>query len=373
MYKTEWSITSKYWDWTREDFLFTFSEEEKIKIEMDSNNAKLIYRADFYPSYTSFTMFDIDSVEALILWFFYYWTKKWSRIYVKNEDLAEICFTSESTVSRRIWDLEKRWFLNVKEKKLKTWTDRKIQVTTALVNLMSGKIQVNNWEKIKNINDFLNSTRQIDESYNINNKNNIDLLPNGNKCVDTQKENLWWIDTIETQQTEKEASWQNQKNIRECITEEWKAYNEIIERWVTFDDVFNAYPKTRIWFNKEDCEKIYKELLEKWYSPNKIFEVAFLEKLRLRVKSALWKDDYRYIIKFDKFLKTYYEIDDDWIDLYIDEIVQLYENTKENHKYKESIISILRDIYWFARIKPFYNMHKKNRMTIMVDWKILNQ
>lgn len=293
--------------------------------------------------------------------------------YITQEEIRNELWISESTQNRYSMCLQKIWLIKVEKK----WLPARNRYTIndeAILLLINQSCQNDSTSPVK-LTEPVSSEWQ-DYSINNDNKNVIvknNFSSNEEKCVDTQKENLWWIDTIETQQTEKEASWQNQKNIRECITEEWKAYNEIIERWVTFEDVLNAYPKTRQWFDIEKCKDEYQKLLEKWYSPNKIFEVAFLEKLRLRVKSALWKDDYRYIIKFDKFLKTYYEIDDDWIDLYIDEIVQLYENTKENHKYKESIISILRDIYWFERIKPFYKMHKKWWITLVVDWKVLNQ
>lgn len=151
MEKANWSITSEYMGWIREQFLFTYSEEEKQQNEVNKNNAWLVYRADFYPVYTQFLFLDVNATELMVLSYLYYWTKNWGWIYTKNEDLAFIARSSISTVTRTLKELVKKWYINVDEKKLRMWTDRKMQVTTALVNLMSG-------------------TRQFDESYN-NNKN----------------------------------------------------------------------------------------------------------------------------------------------------------------------------------------------------------
>lgn len=171
MEKTNWSITSEYMGWTKEEFLFTYNEEEKQQNEVNKNNAWLVHRADFYPVYTQFLFLDVNATELMILSYLYYWTKNWGWIYTKNEDLAFISKASVSTVTRTLKELVKNWYINVDEKKLRMWTDRKMQVTTALVNLMSGKISINNWVKIKNIEEFLISTRQFDESYNNNKKN----------------------------------------------------------------------------------------------------------------------------------------------------------------------------------------------------------
>ena len=158
MEKTNWSITSEYMGWTKEEFLFTYSEEEKQQNEVNKNNAWLVHRADFYPVYTQFLFLDVNATELMILSYLYYWTKNWGWIYTKNEDLAFIARASISTVTRTLKELVKKWYINVDEKKLRMWTDRKMQVTTALVNLMSG-------------------TRQFDQSYNNNKKNkNIRLF-----------------------------------------------------------------------------------------------------------------------------------------------------------------------------------------------------
>ena len=181
MEKTNWSITSEYMGWTKEEFLFTYSEEEKQQNEVNKNNAWLVHRADFYPVYTQFLFLDVNATELMILSYLYYWTKNWGWIYTKNEDLAFIARASISTVTRTLKELVKKWYINVDEKKLRMWTDRKMQVTTALVNLMSGTRQFdqsyNNNKKNKNISAPLDSAT-LSTNTNLNKKNNVTLSKN---------------------------------------------------------------------------------------------------------------------------------------------------------------------------------------------------
>ena len=117
MEKTNWSITSDYMWWTKEEFLFTYNEEEKRQNEVNKNNAWLIFYADFYPRYNSWLVLDTTLEEDIILSFLYYWTKNWKYIYVKNDDLALLIKWSISTVSRVISSLVEKWYVDMKSKK----------------------------------------------------------------------------------------------------------------------------------------------------------------------------------------------------------------------------------------------------------------
>lgn len=154
MEKTWWSVTSEYMGWTRQEFLFTYSESEKEENEVNKNNAWLIYEADFYPLYTDFLKLDINATELIVISYLYYWTKKGKRIYTKNEDLAVLTKTSTATITRTIKNLVDKWYISVVEKKLRIGTDRKMQVTTPLIKMIS-------------------AGNQNDESYNNNKKNKI--------------------------------------------------------------------------------------------------------------------------------------------------------------------------------------------------------
>lgn len=150
MEKTNWSITSEYLWWTKEEFLFTYSEEEKLQNEVNKNNAWLIFYADFYPRYNSLLMLDTTLEEDIILSFLYYWTKNWKYIYVKNEDLALLIKSSIPTVSRIIKNLVDKWYIDMKMKKIIwAWTDRKLRLNPTKIILISQTNQFDLSDKSK--------------------------------------------------------------------------------------------------------------------------------------------------------------------------------------------------------------------------------
>ncbi len=168
MEKAEWSVTSEYMGWTKEEFLFTYSEEEKQQNEVNKNNAWLIYEADFYPLYTDFLKLDINTTELIVISYLYYWTKKGKRIYTKNEDLAVLTKTSVPTITRTLKNLVDKWYISVVEKKLKIWTDRRMQVTPPLIKLIS-------------------AGHQNDESYNNNKNTKTNTLPKNKNSITGEK------------------------------------------------------------------------------------------------------------------------------------------------------------------------------------------
>lgn len=98
--------------------------------ERTSNNAWLIYKADFYPLYTQWLWKWLLLEELLILSFVYYWTKNWNYIYATNEDLAELVWTSSRTVKKFVKRLTDLWYIEVISKTI-VWmgTDRKMKYT----------------------------------------------------------------------------------------------------------------------------------------------------------------------------------------------------------------------------------------------------
>ena len=155
MEKTNWSITSEYMGWTKEEFLFTYSESEKQQNEVNKNNASLIFYADYYPRYNSLLNLDTTLEEDIILSFLYYWTKSWKYIYVKNEDLALLIKSSVKTASRVIQKLVDKWYVDMKIKRIVwAWTDRKLRLNHTKVILSSQMSQIDlsdksNWPVIK--------------------------------------------------------------------------------------------------------------------------------------------------------------------------------------------------------------------------------
>lgn len=155
MEKTNWSITSEYMGWTKEEFLFTYNEEEKQENEVNKNNAWLIFYADYYPRYNSLLNLDTSLEEDIILSFLYYWTKNWKYIYVKNEDLALLIKSSVPTVTRIIKNLVDKWYIDMKIKRIVwAWTDRKLRLDHTKIILISQTNQIDesdksNWWVIK--------------------------------------------------------------------------------------------------------------------------------------------------------------------------------------------------------------------------------
>lgn len=155
MEKTWWSVTSEYMGWTKEEFLFTYSESEKQQNEVNKNNASLIFYADYYPRYNSLLNLDTTLEEDIILSFLYYWTKSWKYIYVKNEDLALLIKSSVKTASRVIQKLVDKWYVDMKIKRIVwAWTDRKLRLNHTKVILSSQMSQIDlsdksNWPVIK--------------------------------------------------------------------------------------------------------------------------------------------------------------------------------------------------------------------------------
>lgn len=156
MEKTNWSITSEYMGWTKQEFLFTYNESEREENEVNKNNAWLLYEADFYPLYTDFLSLDITWTELIVISYLYYWTKNGRWIYTNNELLARLTKTSTATITRTLKNLVDKGYINVNLKKTMNWSDRKMQVTPPLIKLIRGG-------------------HQNDESYNNNKyiKNNI--------------------------------------------------------------------------------------------------------------------------------------------------------------------------------------------------------
>lgn len=285
--------------------------------------------------------------------------REWKRFWMKkfyfsqNQMESEIWMTFYSQ-NKAVKKLSSLWFIKV-ERKDKYYFDIDSQKVMDFIMLW-------NQGALKSKNECF----EIKAVNNNNSNNENNTFSYENVCVDTQKENLWWNNTIETQQTEKEASWQIQENIQEYKTKEWKEIAERFKKWVTFDDVVFAFPSMKN-FDNDKAQKKFKALIDSWMSIDKMFLNAFFEKLLLRVN---WTD-YRYVMRFDNWLNSYHEIDDEMEDAKIQEILSKFWSTKDKHNYKESVYQVLEDVVWKERVMPI--MKNITRMTIMVDWKVLNQ
>lgn len=120
MEKSWWSITSEYMGWTKEEFLFTYSESEKQENEMNKNNAELILNPKFIPLYPKLLQNGYGLVESILFWFIEFFLSNNDKFYCTNEQMAQLLNCSEHTISDAIKSLEKRWDI-VLCKKIKAW------------------------------------------------------------------------------------------------------------------------------------------------------------------------------------------------------------------------------------------------------------
>ena len=272
--------------WTKEEFLFTYDESEKEENEVNKNNAWLIYEADFYPLYTDFLKLDINATELIVISYLYYWTKKGKRIYTKNEDLAVLTKTSTATITRTIKNLVDKWYISVVEKKLKIWTDRRMQVTPPLIKMIS-------------------AGNQNDESYN-NKKNKNDISASLDSATLSTNTNLNKKNSITQQKISELDIIKNSDDIRDILS----------------DDEIQQY-KIQL--------KILLKMVELWYKINKSKEDLEKEVEWLKAKAKLY-----WLIQWDGNIawNTFYQKIDKRFDWHI-------ENNKKVKNFKTSIIPFI--------------------------------
>ncbi len=129
MEKRDGSIKSYGDDYEREDFLFTYNDEEKQRHEINEANAKLVFQPKFIPFYPELLELGLTYLECLLYWFINFYLKAWDKFYFTNEQLWSIFGCSEKTVSNSIIKLEKIWLIKNKyRQKANWWKIRFIQI-----------------------------------------------------------------------------------------------------------------------------------------------------------------------------------------------------------------------------------------------------
>lgn len=120
MDKTDGSITSSYGDWTREDFLFTYNEDEKQQNEINRNNSQLILNPKFIPISPMMIRCGYSYLEAILYWFIDFFLCYNDKFYCTNEQLWEMLWVSDKTISLAIKRLIDDWLIAVSYK-IKSW------------------------------------------------------------------------------------------------------------------------------------------------------------------------------------------------------------------------------------------------------------
>jgi hypothetical protein len=102
MEKIDGSIVSSYGDGSREDFLFTYSDEEMEKHELDSMNASLILNPEFIPVYPKMLQAGYSLIEATLYGFIRFFLSNNPKFYCTDEQLANMLGCGEWSISKAI-------------------------------------------------------------------------------------------------------------------------------------------------------------------------------------------------------------------------------------------------------------------------------
>lgn len=317
MEKANWSITSEYMGWTKEEFLFTYSEEEKQQNEVNKNNAGLIFYADYYPRYNSLLRLNTTLEEDIVLSFLYYWTKNWKYIYVKNEDLALLIKWSVATATRVVKSLVDKWYIDMKIKRIVwAWTDRKLRLDPTKIILISQINQIeesdkSNWGVIK---EYIENT----------NKENINSEPKPDNITPT-----------------------------------------LTSGDLTFENIYNLfYHKSWHKPSLEKCRKVFDGLnLDKeWY------EMLVKDLKLFRVEYKYWIKDQMYRPWFEKYVWWF---NAEWVneEYRLKTIVKFHmENAEDIEKWKKRYLDLCES-FWKDVIDKLVKEYgkNKNKITLKAD------
>lgn len=104
------SITEDRGDYTEESLLFTYSEEERQRQEINESNARLVFLPEFIPYYPQIrSQYDLSDIETLIYGFIrFYLTNSSDRFYFTNEQLAELFNKGTVTISQSVKALSEK-------------------------------------------------------------------------------------------------------------------------------------------------------------------------------------------------------------------------------------------------------------------------
>lgn len=138
---------------------------------------------------------------------------------------------------------------------------------------------------------------------------------------------------------------------------------QYINAWSTqykindFSELFKSYYWVNKWIDEKVCTKLINLKLMQWITLDQIKVALVLYNSEFRVKG--W-DNYKYVKKFDKWIKEFQPLDDDQIEETLTRIVKLHrERKKSDPKYWQSIPAktVRRDLcetFWTERVNTIF-------------------
>lgn len=307
--------------WTKEEFLFTYSESEKQENEINKNNAELVLNPKFIPLYPKLLQNGYGLVESILLGFIDFFIGNGNKFYCTNEQLAKLLNCSEKTISTAMKSLESRGDI-VFNKKMRAWWWTVRFVTLGNVNFTLWEMKKVHWIKNK-----------IIENNKINN-------PENQNKKDTQKTNTFFPKPESVTLTLGNGD-------------------------LTFENIYNLfYHKSWHKPSLEKCKKVFDALnLDKeWY------EMLVKDLKLFRVEYKYWIKDQMYRPWFEKYVGWF---NAEWVneEYRLKTIVKFHmENTEDVEKWKKRYLDLCES-FWKDVIDKLVKEYgkNKNKITLKAD------
>lgn len=113
METTWWTITSVNDDFEIQNTLFTYSEEEMEEQRINKTNASLILNPQFIPVYPQMIREWYSYLESIIYGFVIFFLSCNEKFYCSNEQLWEMLWVSEKTISLAVKKLKDDWLIDI--------------------------------------------------------------------------------------------------------------------------------------------------------------------------------------------------------------------------------------------------------------------
>ena len=169
MERVDWSITTQYWEGSNEQFLFTYSEEEREEARLNKMNAELVLKPKFIPVYPSMLQNGYSLIEATIYGFIDFFLSNNEKFYCTNEQIGEMLNVGITSVSQAISKLKDNWLIQISYR-IK-WGGGKIR----FIHLSNEYQKINNmtfkkWkldiQNVKGIENKIIENKKIDNNIN---------------------------------------------------------------------------------------------------------------------------------------------------------------------------------------------------------------
>jgi hypothetical protein len=287
MNKTNWSVIYEK-DWiTQENYIFTYSEEEKQENEINRENAKK-YCKYLVIQMKVFSEYKLSWNEAIIFSFIDSWIWDWKKFYFTNIQLANLFNISIDSITRITKILSKKWLISLwYKRKANWWQIRFINIKSPLLKIRSsnslkyGVANPQNTEEViynisknniinNNNSNFSSKTKLVKKwnDKNLNYEEKIEKLREINNKLDKEENVLSWKRSrwIPDKRMGVWIKWLIKRWYNMKIDEQWLI--DLIERFsITMKKYIGSSPITwELPYNEMDLiiDKLFARIDDKW-------------------------------------------------------------------------------------------------------------